>query len=142
MATVNVAQVISSLLFFLILLKLVGCVNSSSHEKRNSSLVFEQDSLDVGILHAGDTVMGNFYFHNTADFSVQIAEVNSSCGCLLPDMDFVGRDIKPGEQGKISLILRTSKGVSGVFRETIAIRMSQAPYLKVLSVKVKVKERL
>jgi len=83
-----------------------------------SRIVFETTEMDFGEIDMGKVVELTFKFKNAGDETLIIKNINSSCGCTVPQIEKM--EYLPGETGMIPVKF-DSKGQRGKIAKTITI---------------------
>ena len=96
--------------FYLSVLVILSSLNSCKKanvengvNEKFAIMTFTKSEYDFGTINQGDKVETEFPFTNTGKVDLLITNAKGSCGCTIPD--FPKKPIKPGEKGKIFLII-------------------------------------
>ncbi|MFU8842758.1 MAG: DUF1573 domain-containing protein [Bacteroidales bacterium] len=95
-------------------------------------IAFEKDHHDFGRLIQGEKVTIGFKFRNTGKADLVISQVNSGCGCTVPN--FPKEPIKPGESGFIQVSF-DSAGRRGVQNQAVTVVSNCQPNQTILRIK-------
>lgn len=109
--------------------------NGSSDLSDLPVIEFKVKEYDFGKLIQGEKVTYSFKFKNTGDSDLIISQVNTSCGCTVPD--FTRDPIKPGEEERIKVSF-DSKGRNGFQNKVITVLTNCQPNKTVLRIKAKI----
>lgn len=111
--------------------------NSASgvQETKLPVIEFDKEIHDFGKLIAGEKAVYSFKFTNTGTDDLVISQVNSSCGCTVPN--YPREAIKPGEGGVIKVTFDSSSR-KGMQNKTITIVSNCQPNSTVIRVKAQV----
>lgn len=105
-------------LFILLFLFLFPFTSLSQSLKIN----FEYYLFDFGIIKESDgKVVCNFNFKNETNFNIEIEEIQSGCGCIIPFVS--NKIIQPGEKGSIK-VEYDPEGRPGKFIKSIDLKIS------------------
>lgn len=74
-------------------------ITASAQEK--AEFKFEQETHDFGKIPQGTPVTYTFKFTNTGTAPLIISNIQSTCGCTVPD--YSKTPVKPGEEGQIKV---------------------------------------
>src|SRR5262249_40864845 len=87
------------------LVALAVCLLGGASSPVRADLIFGQTTVNVGVVWTGKPLTHRFAFVNTGPESVQITDLQASCGCLTPRV--VGREYSPGQTGELLLEINT-----------------------------------
>lgn len=85
--------------------------------EQNTSLTFEQLTVDYGDIERGSDPYRVFVFTNTSDGPVAIKSAKGSCGCTVPE--YPKEPIMPGEKSEVKVRYDTQR--MGPFGKTITL---------------------
>lgn len=80
--------------------------------------VFEETSVDFGVIASGSLVSTVFHFENSGERALHITEVRPSCGCTIPG--YTEESVGPGESGVVHVDY-DSRGRHGWFRHSVVV---------------------
>jgi len=88
------------------------------------ALAFEQYLIDYGSVIPTEEVRTHFGFVNTSEREVTIDRLESSCGCLQPQLASGAQQLEPGERGEFLLRVQTANQSVGAkeYRVTVHYR--------------------
>jgi len=98
---------------------LLACLNQTSGPRfqevgtsaSRGALAFDQYQVNLGDVAPARRIGAYFTFTNRGDQTIEIKQLNPSCGCLNPQLK--KRIYKPGESGKFSLSVETANEKPG-----------------------------
>lgn len=115
-----------TILFFFLILGLILSVNLKSSDifgndrfTGGPKISFAEKQKDFGKILQGDIIQYEFDFANDGDETLEIKNVQTSCGCTaatVGDKD----EYKPGEKGKIRITFN-SNGKVGIIEKTVLV---------------------
>lgn len=111
---------------------LLICFACSTHQNTNNAkfpkeevdttnlteIEFENKLFDFGTILEGEQVSYTFKFKNIGDLPLLIKEVNTSCGCTVPEYD--KKPIEPSQSGSINVKF-DSNGKKGTQYKTVRV---------------------
>ncbi len=100
---------------FIILFFFFSCSNTVFND--NASISFNNMEHDFGTLEQKQKAEYAFEFSNPGKTPLVIQNVETSCGCTVPD--WTKEPVKPGEKGKITIKYDTE--YPGVFSKSITV---------------------
>lgn len=89
-----------------------------------TSLRFDSDRHDFGVIKTTDKVTHVYTFTNTGKQSLKIENVKASCGCTIPK--WTKKPIPPGEQGEIKVIFNAA-GKRGPQHKVVTVIANTVP---------------
>jgi hypothetical protein len=108
---------------------------SSIKTTANPKTVWAKDVHDFGQIPQGKPVSIEFTFTNNGDAPLVITDVQTSCGCTVPD--FPKEPIAAGKSSKIKVSYNAA--AMGAFTKTITVRSNDVEEAKVLTIRGTVK---
>lgn len=96
---------------------------------------FEKTEHDFGKILQGEQVSYTFKFKNTGNAPLIITNVEKTCGCTSPE--YSKEPIKPGEEGKITIIY-DSKGHKGFQNKRLIVKANTNPSENIIRIKAQV----
>lgn len=89
---------------------------------QKATLVCEKPMHDFGTINEVDgKVSYDFIIKNTGDKPIAISQINSSCGCTVPEWDKA--PIRPGKETKVHVVFNPQNR-SGKFNKSITVQLS------------------
>src|SRR6266581_3650997 len=92
------------------LIGICGLILMLASEAR-AELKFTTTTVDKGEVRAGPPLSHRFTFTNRGSANVEITEIQSSCGCLTPQLS--RRQYSPGEEGSVVAEINTLSPTPG-----------------------------
>ncbi|TXD48260.1 DUF1573 domain-containing protein [Polaribacter sp. IC073] len=92
---------------------------------------FEKETIDYGKINKGTNGERTFVFINIGDAPLLIKNIQSSCGCTVPEKP--EKPIMPGEKGKIKVAYNTN--IIGGFSKQITILSNAKSARKILKIR-------
>ncbi|MCF8364668.1 MAG: DUF1573 domain-containing protein [Bacteroidales bacterium] len=96
---------------------------------------FEKDLHDFGRVIEGEKITYAFRFSNSGSSDLIITDVNTSCGCTVPE--FTKEPLKPGEKGTIKVTFDSSNR-KGFQNKSITVISNTIPSTTELKIKAMV----
>ena len=97
-----------------------------------TSIEFENDEYNFGIVVDGDMVKHTFKFTNTGDKNLVLFDVKTTCGCTVPE-DWPKQPIPPGESGEVKVIFNSNNKV-GAVNKSIRIEANTNPTVSAVTI--------
>lgn len=120
----------------LYLICLIICLSHLLRAQVDGLLVFESMNHDFGtISQSGGPVRHSFVFTNGGNHSIQLINVNSSCGCTVPEWS--GMPLEPQDTGKI-VVAFNPLNRPGLFYKTLLVETNNKDAVYKLSIQGKV----
>src|SRR5690625_8000085 len=93
-------QLVLTFILFLGIISIATAQNTTDKKapEQNTSLTFEQLTVDYGDIERGSDPYRTFVFTNTSDSPVAIKNAKGSCGCTVPE--YPKEPIMPGEKSE------------------------------------------
>lgn len=85
---------------------------------KNASIEITYDTVDFGIINAGDSIKAEFEIFSTGTDTLIIRNVHATCGCTVPNLPV--NELPPGQKTILTVWFR-SKGKSGRQQQTIFV---------------------
>jgi hypothetical protein len=98
--------------------KAAGTSGSNSFEGNGPQITFDKSVHEFNQIVAGEKVSYAFRFTNTGDSPLIITGIRSGCGCTVGD--YPKEPLKPGEQGRITVVFNSS-GRRGFQSESVNV---------------------
>lgn len=99
----------------LILIILSACQSNTG--KMDAKASFPETEYNFGVLEYKKPVKHRFAVKNSGESPLIISNVETSCGCTVPD--WTRKPIKPGKEGEINITYESD--FPGQFRKTITV---------------------
>lgn len=110
--------------------------NIISAEDKNApkgpQITFNSLQHDFGIVEEGKKLPHTFRYKNTGDQELIISDVRTSCGCTAAVIE--GKNLKPGESGKLQIELDTSNRTGRMSRNITVMSNDKTAPVKVLTI--------
>lgn len=104
-----------------------------------TKISFQKDLHDFGIIsESGGNVSHTFVFRNITEQTVEIKDVETSCGCTVTE--WTNEPVKPGKEGQIEVLFNPS-GRPGFFRKSIQVTFLPGSVIAILQVSGQVMEK-
>ncbi|MNS41927.1 hypothetical protein D3C72_742950 [compost metagenome] len=87
-------------------------------DRPKTSVKFDKDTFDFGVIKDGDLVEHTYKFRNTGANPLMIDDVIATCGCTIPS--YTKTPIAPGQNGEIKISFN-SKGKAGNVSKSITV---------------------
>ena len=87
-------------------------------DRPKTSVRFDKDTIDFGVIKDGDLVEHTYKFRNTGSNPLMIDDVIATCGCTIPS--YTKTPITPGQNGEIKISFN-SKGKAGNVSKSITV---------------------
>jgi hypothetical protein len=87
-------------------------------DRPKTSVKFDKDTFDFGVIKDGDLVEHTYKFRNTGANPLMIDDVIATCGCTIPS--YTRTPIAPGQNGEIKISFN-SKGKAGNVSKSITV---------------------
>lgn len=87
-------------------------------DRPKTSVKFDKDTFDFGVIKDGDLVEHTYKFRNTGANPLMIDDVIATCGCTIPS--YTKTPIAPGQNGVIKISFN-SKGKAGNVSKSITV---------------------
>jgi len=102
-------QLVLTFFLFLGIISFATAQNTTDKKapEQNTSLTFEQLTVDYGDIERGSDPYRTFVFTNTSDSPVAIKNAKGSCGCTVPE--YPKEPIMPGEKSEIKVRYDTQR---------------------------------
>lgn len=118
---------------FLLVLTFVSVSVADAKKKGPAKAVFTEVKYDFGsISEDGGPVSHNFEFTNQGESNLMIVDVQSQCGCTVPQ--YPEKPIAPGKSGVIK-VTYSPKGRPGGFVKTVTVITNGSPAKLKLKIK-------
>lgn len=88
-------------------------------ELQKGALRFDEENLDLGVVHDGGKISVKFPFKNVSDIPIMIIKVKPSCGCTVAD-EYEDVVIQPGESSALDLVFSPTGKVG---RSSVTVRV-------------------
>ena len=111
----------------------LGFAQSDKEDEVQTSLKFEQTTVDYGTIEQGSDPYRSFVFENISDAPVAIKSAKGSCGCTVPD--YPKEPIMPGQKSEVKVRYDTQR--IGSFGKTVTLMTTNDEKI-VLNIKGKV----
>ncbi|NUN07956.1 MAG: DUF1573 domain-containing protein [Ignavibacteriaceae bacterium] len=95
-------------------------------------ITFNSLQYDFGIVAEGKKVPYTFTYKNTGDEDLVISDVRTSCGCTAAVVE--GKNLKPGESGRLQIELDTSNRSGRMSRNITVTTNEKSSPMKVLTI--------
>lgn len=105
---------------------------TTENVESTTSIVFEEEAFDFGVITQGEKVNHTFKFTNTGDADLVIVSAKGSCGCTVPE--WPKEPIAPGETGDVEVIF-SSEGKKGKQHKRVSIIANTEPATTVIAIK-------
>lgn len=89
----------------------------------------EQTSYSFGKVQRGDDVRHSFIIKNNGKAQLKLLGTRSSCPCVMPQL--TGTDIAPGQEGKLTLRLNTSRQ-KGILKHKVTLKTNDPKHPSVV----------
>lgn len=99
--------------------------------QNNAEFKFETESHDFGKIPQGKPVTYEFSFKNVGSEPLIISNVESTCGCTVPD--YTKTPIKPGESGSVKVTFNAAQATP--FSKMVTVRSNAKTPVKALYIK-------
>ena len=86
---------------------------------QKGALWFEEENLDLGVVHDGGKINVKYPFKNVSDMPIMLVKVKPSCGCTVTD-EYDDVVIQPGESSSLDLVFNPTGKVG---RSSVTIRV-------------------
>lgn len=103
---------------------IAGSVGETQVPNDVTTLRFDSDRHDFGIIKATDKVTHIYTFTNTGKQPLKIENVKASCGCTIPK--WTKKSIAPGKQGEIQIVFNAA-GKRGPQHKVVTVTANTAP---------------
>lgn len=103
--------------------------------RTSTSITFAETVHDFGTIAEGEVAEHTFTFTNTGDRPLIIIDVETTCGCTVPER--LEEPVLPGEAGGVKVRFH-SHGKKGINNKAIAIVTNTEPATTLLSIKADV----
>lgn len=103
-----------------------------------TTMTFEHEEHDFGIINEGDKVDCTFNFTNSGTNDLQITNAVGSCGCTVPE--YPKELVKPGASGKIKVSFN-SAGKSGKQEKSVTLTANIANQYQVIRIKANIEPK-
>ena len=94
-------------------------------------MTFDSELHDFGRLSAGENISYSFHFRNTGNADLVISSTSATCGCTVAD--FPKNEIKPGEEGFITVSFN-SANKHGQQIQTVTVGTNAQPSRYILKI--------
>jgi hypothetical protein len=101
-----------------------------------TTIKYEQESFDFGVVNEGDLVTHTFKFKNTGTEPLTISNAKASCGCTVPNWS--KEPVAPGASGEIKVEFN-SKGKPGNQSKRVTVTANTNPTDTFIEIKGMVK---
>jgi hypothetical protein len=101
-----------------------------------TTIKYEQESFDFGVVNEGDLVTHVFKFKNTGNEPLTITNAKASCGCTVPNWS--KEPVAPGASGEIKVEFN-SKGKPGNQSKRVTVTANTSPTDTFIEIKGMVK---
>jgi hypothetical protein len=119
------------IIFCSALLVFIGLSAFNAQAQNNGEFKFETETHDFGKIPQGTPVTYEFKFENTGTEPLIISNVESTCGCTVPE--YTKTPIKPGEKGAVSVTFNAAQAAP--FSKMVTIRSNAKTPVKALYIK-------
>lgn len=102
----------------------------SEDELNGPVMLWESDSVDVGLLAEGELIEVAFEFKNSGKAPLIISQVSTSCGCTAVK-NWPRNPVEAGDEGTILISLKT-RSITGSFLETASVVTNATPSAQTL----------
>lgn len=103
---------------------ITGGIGETQVPEDLTSMRFDSDRHDFGVIKATDKVTHVYTFTNTGKQPLKIESVTASCGCTIPK--WPKKPIAPGEQGEIKIIF-SAAGKRGPQHKVVNVMANTLP---------------
>ncbi|HBK72126.1 MAG TPA: hypothetical protein DDZ39_10820 [Flavobacteriaceae bacterium] len=113
------------------------CISCKKLEEKGAMISFKTELFDFNEISAEKEVTAIFNFSNTGDNSLIISDVETDCGCTVPE--YPKEPLQPNKKGEIKVIYDAK--YPGRFNKTISVHYNGKDSPKILTIKGKVPYR-
>ena len=109
-------------LYILLFLFAAGCHAQSKNLVTNKQEIGDLYSWDFGQVKEGEVLKHDFIFKNTSGDTINIKDINTSCGCTVSKVE--KKTLAPGESTVIETGFKTN-GYSGAVQQYVYMRIDK-----------------
>ena len=103
-------------------------VEYAEYIDNQTTMTYEADEFDFGIVIDGEKVKHTYKFTNTGDQNLILIDVKGTCGCTALE-DWPKYPIAPGESGEIKIVFDSKERVGNV-RKNVRVDANTNPSTK------------